>query len=308
MKIGLPRALYYYRYRELWETFFRALSFEVVRSPKTDRHILARGMHRAIDESCLSAKVYLGHVEALLGHCDAIFVPRIAGQGRGKMLCTRFEALYDLVANTFREEKPSLLTCNIDGRCGQTEQKAFLSLGRSLGMGKRETCRAYAEAKQAEQSAQKARTDTLFQLFEQDGLKILLVGHSYNLCDPFIGAPISDYLKKQGAVPIAADLYPRDDALSRSAEVFETMPWFWSRELSGAVYALQKRVDGIIYLSAFPCGPDSMVNEMLLRRVRGVPSLLLTLDSQDASAGIETRLESFLDIISFQKEAGYHAL
>ena len=62
-------------------------------------------------------------------------------------------------------------------------------------------------------------------------------------------------------------------------------------------------VDGIILLSAFPCGPDSMVNELVTRRVKGVPLLNLVLDSQTGTAGVETRLESFIDIIRFKKGA-----
>jgi predicted nucleotide-binding protein (sugar kinase/HSP70/actin superfamily) len=60
-------------------------------------------------------------------------------------------------------------------------------------------------------------------------------------------------------------------------------------------------VDGIILLSAFPCGPDSMVNELITRKVKDVPMLNLVLDSQSGTAGIETRLESFVDIIRFKE-------
>ena len=50
-----------------------------------------------------------------------------------------------------------------------------------------------------------------------------------------------------------------------------------------------------------PCGPDSMVNELIARRVKRVPMLNLVLDSQSGTAGIETRLESFIDIIRFKE-------
>ena len=55
-------------------------------------------------------------------------------------------------------------------------------------------------------------------------------------------------------------------------------------------------------MSAFPCGPDSMTNDMLLRRVKDVPILTIILDNQSGSAGLETRLESFVDILNFRKE------
>jgi predicted nucleotide-binding protein (sugar kinase/HSP70/actin superfamily) len=64
---------------------------------------------------------------------------------------------------------------------------------------------------------------------------------------------------------------------------------------------LKEKADGIILVSAFPCGPDSMTNELLIRRIKGIPVLPLILDIQSGMAGIETRIESFLDIIRFQK-------
>ena len=44
-----------------------------------------------------------------------------------------------------------------------------------------------------------------------------------------------------------------------------------------------------------------MTNELLVRRIQGMPVLPLVLDTQSGMAGIETRIESFLDIIRFQK-------
>ncbi len=76
-----------------------------------------------------------------------------------------------------------------------------------------------------------------------------------------------------------------------------------NRELLGSISKYHNDVDGIILLTAFPCGPDSMVNEMIIRRIKDRPILNLLLDSQDGNAGIETRLESFIDIIRFRKEA-----
>ena len=60
-------------------------------------------------------------------------------------------------------------------------------------------------------------------------------------------------------------------------------------------------MDGVILLSAFPCGPDSMINELLTRRIKDVPILNLVLDAQSGTAGVETRLESFVDIIRFKE-------
>ena len=74
-----------------------------------------------------------------------------------------------------------------------------------------------------------------------------------------------------------------------------------NEELMGSAVLWKEKVDGIILVSAFPCGPDSMTNELLSRRLKDVPLLQLVLDAQSGTAGVETRLESFLDIIRFRK-------
>ena len=101
--VGIPRAMLYYRYRVLWESFFLELGIKTVRSPKTNLPIMETGSSYAGDEMCLSAKVYMGHVAALIGKCDYILVPRISNFGRKRNMCTRFEAMHDICRNVFRD-------------------------------------------------------------------------------------------------------------------------------------------------------------------------------------------------------------
>lgn len=86
--IGIPRAMLYYRYGKMWETFFNALDCEVIVSPETDKKILEEGSLYSVDETCLSSKIFLGHVKWLIGKCDRIFIPRISNFGRDKVFCT----------------------------------------------------------------------------------------------------------------------------------------------------------------------------------------------------------------------------
>ena len=82
------------------------------------------------------------------------------------------------------------------------------------------------------------------------------------------------------------DYLDREEAIKRSGELSYTCKWEMSREIVGSIVMHYDKVDGIILLSAFPCGPDSMVNELIARRVKRVPMLNLVLDSQSGTAGI----------------------
>ncbi|HHX73792.1 MAG TPA: hypothetical protein GX699_02670 [Firmicutes bacterium] len=300
MKIGIPRAFLYYRYKELWETFFHELGIDYVVSPETGPEIVRTGSLYAIDEACLSAKVYLGHVEWLIGKCDYILVPRIAGLGAGAV-CSKFQAIYDVVANTFRERKIKLAGYNLAPGVKEGEMAAFIRLGQFCGRKKAGCVLAYMAAKQAEKQALWKELQEQESLLQRQGIKVLVVGHRYNVADKFIGEPVLQYLRELGVIPVPADIVPRKKAVLLSAEMSETLPWAFAKELVGSVVFYRERVDGLLILSTFPCGPDSLVNEMLLRRVKDKPVLNLVLDGHEAMAGIETRLESFFDIICMQK-------
>lgn len=302
IKIGLPRAMLYYRYRVLWRTFFQELGMETVVSAPTDRAILERGTALAIDEACLSLKIYLGHVAALVGQCDYILAPRVSNFGRHRAMCTRFEAMPDLVRNVFRNSGQKFLSYEVDEEAKKAgEEDAFVELGKSLGCTAKAAGKAYKAAKKAELSHHKERVQRYEQQYKKDGMKVLIAAHSYVAEDPYMGRMVSGYLKKAGVISVRADMVDREAALKRSRELSPTCKWEISREILGGIAMHKEDVDGIILLSAFPCGPDAMVNELITRRVKGVPMLNLVLDSQSGTAGVETRLESFIDIIRFQE-------
>ena len=303
MKIGIPRALLYYRYHVLWNTFFQELGIETVISPHTNKTLMDAGSHYAIDENCLSSKLFFGHVSALEGKCDAVFVPRIANYGKDGVMRSRFEGLYDMAVNTFRDHDIDFVTCNVDIQQKCPEEQAYIMLGVSLGASKSKAREAYQKSYQAWQAAQKAHIAEEEARLHDDRIKILVVGHSYNLYDEYIGKPILKGIEQLDAVPICSDAVDLKQAQENSLNICKSVPWIMSRELLGSIAKYHNDVDGIILLTAFPCGPDSMINEMIIRRIKDRPILNLLLDSQDGNAGIETRLESFIDIIRFRKEA-----
>lgn len=305
MKIGIPRALLYHQYGQMWETFFEDLDCQVILSPETTKDLLTRGELLSIDEACLSSKIFMGHVEWLIGRCDCIFVPRIANFGEDGIMCTKFEALYDLVANTFREQKPSLLDCEIDEKQGKKEKEAFLQLGKRMGKRRSESGRAYDRARKAYQDVCDRRADALEEQLKSRDLKILVVAHPYLANDQYIGKPVLDAIRQLGATPLLACHASRQKALKYYAALSPSVLWTMSRELIGAVAMYESQVDGIILMSAFPCGPDSLVNELLMRRIKGKPMLQLTMEVQSGNGGIETRLESFIDIIHMKQEKNF---
>ena len=306
MKVGIPRAFLYYRYHVLWETFFEELGIEYIVSPETNKDIVKRGTTHAIDESCLSSKIYTGHVDYLIDKCDYIFIPRVASFGdRKETVCSKFQAIYDVINNTYREKKLKILYYSIDVHNKETELKAFLKMGKFLGKNKAQVLKAYYIAKQAEKTSKMLEINDQKRLLESDKLKILIVSHPYNIYDKYVGEPIINALKDLDCVQILGRVVDEKQAHDKAKLISSTLPWTFNKELVGSIAIYKDKIDGIILVSSFPCGPDSLVNEMIIRRFKEKPIINLILDAQEGTAGMETRVESFVDIIRLRKEKEY---
>ena len=302
MKIGIPRAFLYYRYKYLWETFFEELGVEIVVSPETNKGLIGSGISHSIDESCLSSKIYLGHVAWLIGKCDYILVPRIASYGGDEIVCSKLWAAVDVVQNIFRGQNINILDYNIDYAKRKTEFVAFMRMGRRLKKRRFSILRAYFMAKQAEKMMRERQVSDQNELLKRkDKLKILVISHSYNVYDKYIGGPVLGMIKKQDCVPIVADVVERPQAVKAAKDISPTLKWSYNQELLGAIAMYKDDIDGIILLTAFPCGPDSLVNEVIIRRTKDKPIISLVVDEMEGLAALETRIESFVDIIKFSQ-------
>ena len=307
-RIGLPRSLFYHKHRVLWTTLFESLGYEVVVSPSTNRGILGLGCHAAVDETCLSVKIHLGHVAWLASRCDAVLVPRCVAISRKQRECVKMWGLYDIVHNALPDVE--LLTYSVDA--SGLSQKAtrptgeLYRLARSLGASPARAATAVASASIAEARSdrQKRKTQEKVLATPHDRPRILLVGHAYNLHDELVGKPIIDSLEEQGAEVLLSEHVRVRSANRAALKVSPRLYWTNNLHLLGAVQLLRGRVDGIVFVVTFPCGPDSLVTDLAVRLLDDVPSMTLVVDEQVAEAGVRTRLESFVDIVRMRRTEG----
>ncbi len=294
LKIGIPKALLYYQYKDLLTRFFENLDCDIVISPNTTKETLEQGKKFVLDEACLSMKIYMGHVFYLLDKCDYILTYRVASVKKNEKVCTNFMALYDLCRNSFDKR---FVYFNIDVDKKESQEFAFLSMGLSLGFPYRKVKSAYKDAlnyqnliKNREISKQKMI------LGSSKRRKILLAGHPYNLYDSFIGKEISHYLEKENIDVLYSDLYDTKYTDTDSSYISPKNYFTYNKDIMGCIHSLESEVDGIILITTFPCGPDSLCNEMITRYVK-IPLITLTFDELNSDTGLLTRLESFLDIL-----------
>lgn len=291
MKIGIPRSLYYYHFKDLWLNFFEYLKINVVFSPETNKEILDLGLKYSTDEMCLSLKNYIGHVAYLKDKCDYILIPRVDNYGVDNQTCTNFLSCYDIVNNMF---DINVLNYNINLRNKETELKGLIDIGKVLGIDKKKVKDAYCFAKVKSNKIKKEKILNNLRKLKSSKKKILLVGHPYNMYDKLIGIPIIEMLKELDIEIIYSDLFfDKDESKKYSKELY----WKYSKESISSISKCIDKIDGIIFLSSFPCGLDSLVNELVMRKLNK-PYINIIIDDNSISGGIETRIESFVDVIS----------
>lgn len=293
IKIGIPRGLFYYYHGYFLKNFFEYLDFEVVESIRTNRSIIDEGIKYSNDEMCLSLKVFLGHVSYLKDKCDYILMMRIDNYGKYNQTCTNFLSLYDLTKNLFDSR---ILNINIDYNNKETMYDSLKKICKKFNIPNSKINKAFNSALIKNKKHNKNKITINKNKLYKDGLKLLLVSHAYNSNDEYIGKPIIDYLEKNKVNVILSNDFETERIVDLSYRYCPNLYWYYNKENIGSIVAYNDKIDGIIFLSSFPCGPDSIVNELVIRKINK-PYLNLVIDDLNSLTGIETRLESFVDIL-----------
>lgn len=295
IKIGIPRAMLYYRYGVFWKTFFTTLNCHIVLSQPTNREIISTGTNSSVDETCLAYKIYLGHVLSLVDKCDYLLVPRACDYGPKDKVCTRLNATYDNVKELIPENK--IIHYNLEKTFFNSELLGFIKMGLKFTKNLPKIIYAYYLGKKNQKNYNQNRQNNQKNILQQTSKKVLILSHFYNLEDKFVSSYIINYLKKNNITPLFSNYLDTKIATTFSEYFSETLYWKYSKEMIGSLYYYQHQISGVIYLSCYPCGIDALVNNLSLIKNSHLPSLNLIIDENITELSLETKLESFLDII-----------
>jgi predicted nucleotide-binding protein (sugar kinase/HSP70/actin superfamily) len=141
--------------------------------------------------------------------------------------------------------------------------------------------------------------------------KVGLIGEIYTVCDPIVNFEVERKLGMEGievhremelSYQIKKKIFFRDFFIQR-----KVMPYLKST-VGGhgrdAIYEMldyiKKGFNGVIHLLPAMCMPEVTVRPILekIHQESGIPFLSLSLDEQVAEAGINTRLEAFIDVVN----------
>lgn len=290
MKIGIPRALFYHYYPGLWESFVLSLGMEPVLSSPTSTKTIEQAALVSESENCLPVKLLDAHIESLVGQADCILVPRLLSMTKGRVSCPKMGALTD-VAHANMRGRATILSLTVDAN-REPLDKTLANLGRQLGVDRK---RSKSAAQAAIREMDLRRKTLSVSTPQRDKLRMVLLSHPYILHDDYLVGPIRRKLEHMNIDVCTLPFLEGDKAPDLSA--WDTC----SRMHQNLIDLKTHDVAGIIHLSSFNCGCDSIMVEFFreLLREKKTNYMVLILDEHSALGGLETRLEAFVDSVGW---------
>jgi predicted nucleotide-binding protein (sugar kinase/HSP70/actin superfamily) len=310
LRIGIPRALGAYQYYPLWKTFLNELGQTVLLSPPTNRKILDLGVASSADDACLPVKIFHGHAAALDGAADAILIQQVMSVQKKEYSCPLVCGLPEMIRFSLPLQTGTLPVVMNAYRKLSDLYRGFEELGLRFTKDRGQVKWAFVTAWEAYSEHVRLMRqgydpgEMLDGRFEKRGESggplIGLLSHPYMLYDGFTGKTVFSYLKDSGFSAVTPEMLPEAEIEAKAAELPKKMFWTPGKKLYGSTGVMAELpVSGVIYLSSFVCGIDSIIADLSERLVRknGIPFMLLTLDEHTGEAGVKTRLEAFCDLL-----------
>ncbi|MDR2574866.1 MAG: acyl-CoA dehydratase activase [Treponema sp.] len=304
--IGIPRAFSVHTLYPLYSWFFHELGIKTFLSTE----VAHAGVARSESTYCFPAEIAHGAVQDCLDKgADFVFLPHFRDMPSYEdevhaNFCPITQALPYYIEKAFPDiDKNRWLPLVVSFKFG--EEKAlelFCEMTKRLDIDEAETKAAFTAAMSKQQAYFDAvhamGKEALEEARKSDRPVIATLGRPYNAFTPEANMGIPRKFTTRGYSIIPFDILPFHDE-----EIFPNMYWYYGQQDLKAANLLKKEDN--IYLSFitnFSCAPDSFILHYVKWVMGQKPFLVLELDSHSADAGVDTRVEAFLDIID-----GYRA-
>ncbi|WP_326909074.1 acyl-CoA dehydratase activase-related protein [Sedimentibacter sp. MB31-C6] len=297
MKVGIPQGLLYYKYHPFLITFFSELGAEIITSVNTNKEVLDAGVKYCVDEACLPIKIFHGHISFLKDKCDIIVIPRLMQLHKNEYICPKFCGLPEMVLNSI-PNMPKTITAPIYASSKRKLYYWAKSSGKLFTKNNLKIKGAFMKALDKQEKHKTGINDKKYEL------KVALSGHPYNIYDNYVNMNVIKKLNNLG-VGVITEEYMDTNLINTEAKNLYKKPfWTFARNNYGFTVnaSKNKEVGGIVYISSFNCGIDSVIVELIKDRICDFPFLILKIDEQTGEAGINTRLEAFVDMLERRYE------
>ncbi len=309
-RIAINRSFLVNSFFPLYSTFFTELGLKIV-MPEIPS---PRGIDQISAAFCYPGELAHGFFYELLEMSDPpefIFLPHFkaipdqAGDSSSQV-CPFVQGETFFLQATFKKYLLELkrrgtvmLTPLLDLTHGlENARKPLLEAGAAIGVSGKAAQQAFDKALQQQllcQAEMKKLGGQILAMLEEDPEKIAIVifGRPYNAFAEEAHMGVPKKLATRGVLTL-----PFDFLTLRDEPVKPHMYWGMGQLIlkAAGIVAKHPQLFGL-YITNFSCGPDSFIIGYFRDMMGRKPSLTLELDSHTADAGIETRIEAFMDII-----------
>lgn len=325
MEIGIPRALAFYNFYPFWYGFFTDLGIKIVLSDKTTKKTLSDGSALVVSETCLPVKVYVGHVLNLLGKgVNTIFAPSIQSIAPKIYNCSKIRGLPDIIRNVVKRDFTIIEPTLDKSENKQGLYEFLIEAVKPFGI------TDIKKIKKASKNGWKVFNN--FQIMVKSGIpykmalqyaledkviisneikpypiNVAIISHGYNLYDDRVSMKIFEKLENLDVKVYTAEQLSFEQMNEGINSINSKLYWANEYEITGAAshYIQDNKIDGIIAINAFGCGPDSMMLERVAKfaKKNSKPFLNLSIDEHTGEAGFVTRIEAFIDMLYRKKRS-----
>jgi predicted CoA-substrate-specific enzyme activase len=299
-RIGIPMALTSYTLWPLVSTFFHELGVQVVMSDR----ILKSGIQHCESSFCYPAEIAHGAMADLIEKgCDYYFLPQVKmlpthTDEVHAMLCPITQGLPYYLRTAFELNEKNLLRPVIRMEHDLEEGEAVFietakKIGKSASEGRKAFRKGILQFRAFQDALRKKGKEILDDLEKEGRTAIVLLGRPYNAFTADANMEVPRKLQTRGYTVIPFDFLPVE-----SMGGTPNMYWYFGQmDVGVANYVKNHPNLFMTYVSNFSCAPDSFLLHIMHWTMGIKPFLVLEIDSHTADAGVDTRIEAFIDII-----------
>ncbi|MBT8352021.1 MAG: activase [Deltaproteobacteria bacterium] len=316
-KIGINRSFIVNTYYPLYSTFFAEMGFE----PMIADHPSQEGIDQRNAAFCYPGELAHGFFHSLLkmkNPPEFLFLPHFKsipaqnGDSRSHSQVCPFvqgetfylQATFSHALEKIKKKGTKVLTPLLDLQEGlEKAEKPMLETAFQMGVNRKAAKMAFEKAllQQTKCLAEmrKLGKKALAELeTDPEKMAVVIFGRPYNgfVDEAHMGIPRK--FASRGILCMPLDFLSYDNEKTK-----RHMYWGMGQVILKAARLVKKHPQLFgTYITNFSCGPDSFVIGYFRSIMGRKPSLTLELDSHTADAGLETRIEAFLDIISAYRQ------
>jgi len=314
-RIGINRSFLVNTYYPLYSTFFHEIGFE----PEVSKTPSQEGMDQKNAAFCYPVEQAHGFFWSLISGDDPpgfIFLPHfkavpVTNGYRSSQVCPLVQGETFYLQTTFRKRLEELrkkgvkiIAPLIDLTLGiESAKEPLLETAKSMGIPRKSAEKAFIAAAEAQKKCfeeMKSIGNEALKELEKDPEKfgVVIFARPYNgfVEEAHMGIPRK--LASRGISVLPFDFLDFDNEESK-----RHMYWGMGQLLLKAANVAERHPQLFgTFITNFSCGPDSFLLGYFRDIMGKKPSLTLELDSHTADAGLETRIEAFIDIVNSYRQ------